>query len=151
MRKTSLQQKNAKDDGNEWRTRQWWTQSQLRVAGRCRQSEVSAVSIEERAPEMSEHAKYVRNCARGRSKDLSHRSMSLCLVQGTDHLASGRTMMSAGVDVRPVILGATCHMGSAKNGTPCTRLGHVCKYKLGSPATFSHRQLSSKKLARIAR
>ena len=77
MRKTSLDQKNAKDDGNEWRTRQWWTQAQLRVAGRCRQSEVSAVSIEERAPEMSEHAKYVRNCARGRAKDWSHKSMSL--------------------------------------------------------------------------
>ena len=81
---------------------------------------------------MSEHAKYVRNCARGRSKDLSHRSTSLCLVQGTDHLASGRIMMSAGVDVRPVILGSTCHIRSAHYGTPCTSLGHV-----GSPATFS--------------
>ena len=68
---------------------------------------------------------------------LSHRSTPLCLVQGTDHLASGRIMMSAGVDVRPVILGDTCHMGSANYGTPCTSLGDVCKYKLGSPATFS--------------
>ena len=42
-----------------------------------------------------------------------------------------------GVDVRPVILGSTCHNRSAHYGTPCTTLGHVCKYKLGSPATFS--------------
>ena len=82
-----------------------------------------ATGLEKGASEMSEHAKYVRNCARGRSKDLSHRSMSLCLVQSTDHLASGRIMMSAGVDVRPVILGSTCHIRRANYGTPCTSLG----------------------------
>ena len=44
---------------------------------------------------MSKHAKFVRNCARGRAKDLSHMSMSLrrSLVQRL-----GRIMMFASVD-----------------------------------------------------
>ena len=32
-----------------------------------------------------------------------------------------------------MMLGATC----ANDGAACNRLGRVCKYKLGNPATFS--------------
>ena len=69
-------------------------------------------------------------------------ALAFCLVQRSHFpalpffFAQSRIYVH-GVDVRSVILGATCHMGSANYGTPCTRLGHVCKYKLGSPATFS--------------
>ena len=82
MRKTSLQQKNAKDDENEWRTRQWWTQAQLRGGGTVPSEVLAVVDLqhatgpEKGASEMLEHAKYVRNCVRGRAKDLSHRLMS---------------------------------------------------------------------------
>ena len=128
MRKTSLQQKNAKDDGNEWRGTVVDASSAAgggavpSVRGFGRVDLQHATGLKKGASEMSEHAKYVRNCARGRAKDLSHRSTSLCLVQGTDHLASGRIMMSAGVDVRPVILGSTCHIRSAHTALPARAL-----------------------------
>ena len=32
-----------------------------------------------------------------------------------------------GIDVRPVMLGATCYIASASDGAPCKRLGRVCE------------------------
>ena len=42
-----------------------------------------------------------------------------------------------GIGVRPVMLGATCYIASANDGAASNKLGRVCTYKLGSPATFS--------------
>ena len=80
---------------------------------------------------MSKHPKYVRNCARGRARDLSHRSMSHWLFFAQAHTCFH------GIGVRPVMLGATCYLASANDGAACNKLGRVCTYKLGSPATFS--------------
>ena len=50
-------------------------------------------------------------------------ALALCLVQRSHFLAlpfffAQSRIYVHGVDVRPVILGATCHMGSANYGTP---------------------------------
>ena len=63
-------------------TAQWWRRAQLRVAARCRQRFQPCRSLacnwpRRKAPEMSEHANYARNCTRGRAKDWSNKSMSL--------------------------------------------------------------------------
>ena len=42
------------------------------------------------------------------------------------------------------MLGATCYIASANDGAACNKLGRVCKYKLGNPATFS--SLAKKRL-----
>ena len=67
MRKTSLQQKNAKDDGNEWRGTLVDASSAAgggtvpSVRGFGRVDLQHAFGPEKGASEMSEHAKYVRN------------------------------------------------------------------------------------------
>ena len=42
------------------------------------------------------------------------------------------------------MLGATCYIANANDGAACNKLGRVCKYKLGNPATFS--SLAKKRL-----
>ena len=79
-----------------------------------------ATGLEKGASEMSERAKYVRNCARGRAKDLSNSSMSHWLFFRPS------THFFRGIDVRPVMLGATCYIASANDTEPCKRLGDVC-------------------------
>ena len=37
------------------------------------------------------------------------------------------TLCFHGIDVRPVMPGATCYIASANDGAPCKRLGRVCK------------------------
>ena len=90
---------------------------------------------------MPEHAQYVRDCAREGLEP------QVDVALAADHLASGRIMMFAsvviflalpfflgagtlcfhGIDVRPVMPGATCYIASANDGAPCKRLGRVCK------------------------
>ena len=51
-------------------------------------------------------------------------------------LFGASTLCFHGIDVRPVIFGATCHIASANDTEPCKTLGRVSKHKPGGPATF---------------
>ena len=136
---------------------QWWTQAKLRVAGRCRQRfrpcRSPACNWPRKRSVRSVRARKGRQELRARTREGFEPQVDVALA--ADRLASGRIMMFAsvviflalpffcastlcfhGIDVRPVIFGATCYIASANDTEPCKRLGRVCKYKLGGPATF---------------
>ena len=147
-------------------TAQRWTRAQLWEAGRCRQRfrpcRSLACNWPRRRSVRNARTRTVRQELRARRIGAPGRCRS-----GGDHLASGRIMMFAsvvillalpfcgastlcfhGIDVRPVMPGATCYIASANDGAPCKRLGRVCKQKLGGPTTSKS---LPKTLARIAR
>ena len=91
-----------------------------------------------------------------RSRQHQHRRCSRCLLvlprlpsPSRVPSRSATFRLSAFLDVHPVILGTTSYFASAKDGASCKSLRHVCKYKLGSPTTFS--TTAEKKFARFAR
>ena len=109
MCQSSRWQKTAKDDENERRTAQWWTQAQLRVAGGPMPSEVPTVSIS------SEHVASKRE----RQKYPSTQSTSgNARADKRRIVATGRCR--AGALPRP-----TCRPSGEKDGAPCYRLEHV--------------------------
>ena len=110
-------------------------------------SEVSAVSTcnwPRKRSVRSVGARKVRQELRARKREGLEPQVDVALA--ADRLASWRFMMFAsvviflalpffganticfhGIDVRPVIFGATCCIASANDGAPCKRLGRVCK------------------------